>query len=163
MVPPPALSYAARDSEVVTYAWKDKQAIKRDYIDRETRNLSLGRAGEEFVVEYERWCLASGGHQRLADNVEHVSKTKGDGLGFDVLSFDPNGRERLIEVKTTSFGKETPFFITRNEVELSRTHADLFHLHRVFEFRKEPRLFSLKGAVDRHCHLDAITFQGRFS
>ena len=163
VVPAPALSYAARDPKAATYAWKDKQAIKRDYIDRETRNLSLGRAGEEFVVEYERWCLASGGHQRLADNVEHVSKTKGDGLGFDVLSFDPNGRERLIEVKTTSFGKETPFFITRNEVELSRTHADLFHLHRVFEFRKEPRLFSLKGAVDRHCHLDAITFQGRFS
>ena len=163
LVIPPALSRAAHDTKMATYAWKDKQAIKRDYIDREARNVSLGRAGEELIVEYERWRLASSGHQRLADDVEHVSKTKGDGLGFDVLSFDPNGRERLIEVKTTSFGKETPFFITRNEVELSRTHADLFHLYRVFEFRKEPRLFSLKGAVDRHCHLDPVTFQGRFS
>lgn len=159
LVEPPRLSLSAREPE----SPKVRSAVKRDYIDREARNASLGRAGEEFVVHYEKWRLISGGHERLANKVEHIAETQGDGLGFDVLSFDTNGKEKLIEVKTTSFGKETPFFITRNEIDLSRSEADHFHLYRLFDFRKEPHLFSFRGAVDRHCHLDAITFQARFS
>ncbi len=159
LVDPPKLSYSAREPGVP----KIRTAVKRDYIDREARNASLGLAGEEFVVHYEKWRLISGGHERLANKVEHVAKTQGDGLGFDVLSFDTTGKERFIEVKTTSFGKETPFFITRNEVDLSRTEANHFHLYRLFDFRKEPHLFSFRGAVDKHCHLDPITYHARFS
>ena len=159
MVQPPKLTYTAREPHTL----KVRTATKRDYIDREARNASLGQAGEEFVVHYERWRLISGGHERLASKVEHVSKTQGDGLGFDVLSFDTTGKVRLIEVKTTSFGKETPFFITKNEIDLSRSDADHFHLYRLFDFRREPHLFSFRGTVVDHCHLDPITFRARFS
>jgi hypothetical protein len=159
LVESPRLSLSAREPD----APKIRSAVKRDYIDREARNTSLGRAGELFVVHFERWRLISGGHERLATKVEHVAETQGDGLGFDVLSFDTTGKEKLIEVKTTSFGKETPFFITRNEVDLSRSEADHFHLYRLFDFRKEPHLFSFRGPVDKHCHLDPITFQAHFS
>ena len=41
---------------------------------------------------------------RLAARVDRVSETRGDGLGYDVLSFETSGRERLIEVKTTNYG-----------------------------------------------------------
>jgi len=51
----------------------------------------------------------------------------------------------------------------KNEVDLSRSEADHFHLYRLFDFRKEPHLFSFRGAVDNHCHLDPITFHARFS
>ena len=164
LVDPPRLSRTAREPNAPPYISRDKaSAVKRDYLDREARNTSLGQAGEQFVVNFERWRLVSSGNQRLADKVEHVAKTRGDGLGFDVLSYDITGRERLIEVKTTSFGKETPFYITRGEVELSRSEAELFHLYRLFEFRKEPRLFSLRGPVDRHCRLNPITFQACFA
>ena len=163
LVDAPKVSNAVRELSAPSYGWEVKKVLKRDYIGREAQNASLGLAGEEFVVDYERWRLKSAGHKKLADNVEHVSKTRGDGLGFDVRSFDHDGKDRLIEVKTTSFGKETPFYITKFEVEFSRNQSDYFHLYRVFEFRKEPRLFSLKGAVDTHCHLDPITYQGRFS
>ncbi len=159
LVQPPKLSHTAREPNTP----KIRIATKRDYIDREARNASLGLAGEEFAVHYERWRLISKGHDRLANKVEHVSKTQGDGLGFDILSFEITGKERLIEVKTTSFGKETPFFITKNEVQLSRSEADHFHLYRLFDFRKEPHLFTFRGAVDDHCHLDPITYHARFS
>ena len=137
--------------------------MKRDYLEQEARNASLGLAGEEFVVGYERWRLTSIGKDKLADKVEHVAVTQGDGLGFDVLSFDASGGDRFIEVKTTSFGKETPFFITRSEVDLSRSKSDAFYVYRLFEFRKNPQLFSLHGAVDSHCNLDPVTFQAKFS
>lgn len=164
VVEPPKLSLSAREPGPPKPIPRDKITMaKRDYLDREARNMSLGRAGEEFVVNYERWRLISSGEEQLADKVEHVAQTRGDGLGFDVLSYDTTGRERLIEVKTTSFGKETPFFITRNEVQLSRSEAELFYLYRLFDFRKEPRLFSLRGPVDRHCRLDPISFQARFA
>lgn len=163
VVEPPALRREAREERADYQARAARTPVKRDYIEQEARNASLGLAGEEFVVEYERWRLISHGKEKLAERIEHVSATQGDGLGFDILSFDVTGRDRLIEVKTTSFGKETPFFITRTEVNLSRTKSDVFHLYRVFDFRKKPHLFSLHGPVDSHCNLDPVTYQARFS
>lgn len=139
------------------------RAVKRDYLEREAQNQSLGLAGEEFVVQYEHWRLVELGQHRLADRVEHVAQSQGDGLGYDVLSFDSNGRERFIEVKTTSFGRETPFFVSRGELALSKIAESQFHLYRLFEFRKAPRLFDLTGALANHCLLDPISFKASFS
>lgn len=139
------------------------RAIKRDYLEREALNQSLGLAGEEFVVQYEHWRLIELGQHRLADRVEHVSRSQGDGLGYDVLSFDGDGRERFIEVKTTSFGRETPFFVSRGELALSKSAESQFHLYRLFDFRKTPRLFGLAGTLERHCLLNPITYKASFS
>jgi hypothetical protein len=139
------------------------KAVKRDYLEREARNRSLGLAGEEFIVLFEHWRLNELGQPRLADRVEHVSKSKGDGLGYDVLSFESDGKERLIEVKTTTFGRETPFFVSRGELALSRGVKDQFHLYRLFEFRKAPRLFDLPGALDQHCVLDPVSYRASFN
>lgn len=78
------------------------------------------------MVAYERYRLHAVGAKELVDRVEHVSSTKGDGLGYDVLSFDADGKERLIEVKTTAFGREAPFYITKAELGLSRAEPDHF-------------------------------------
>ncbi len=136
--------------------------VKRDYLEREAHNQSLGLAGEQFALGYEHWRLVQAGQQRLADRVEHVSKTKGDGLGYDILSFDANGRERFIEVKTTSFGRETPFFVTNGELNRSNAAKEQFHLYRLFEFRKAPRLFDMQGAIGQHCRLDPVTYRASF-
>lgn len=139
------------------------RAVKRDYLEREARNQSLGLAGEEFVLQFEHWRLVQLGEKKLADRVEHVSKSKGDGLGYDVLSFEGNGEERFIEVKTTTFARETPFFVSRGELALSKMAQSQFHLYRLFEFRKAPRLFDLTGALDQHCVLDPVTYRASFS
>ena len=130
-----------------------------NYLAREAENMSLGIAGERFVVDFEHRRLWSQGARRLADRVEHVAQARGDGLGYDVLSFDADGRERLIEVKTTRFGEYTPFFATRNEVEVSSRERDRFHLYRVFAFAKSPRLFVLPGALQESVTLDPIAFR----
>lgn len=139
------------------------QPVKRDYLQREAANQSLGIAGEEFVLEFERWRLDVMGYPKLASQVEHVSKTRGDGLGYDIRSFESDGKERFIEVKTTSFGKETPFFITQNELKFSSFASQQFYLYRLFEFRKQPRLFDLAGEISNHCLLDPVTYRASFS
>jgi hypothetical protein len=138
------------------------RAVKRDYLEREAQNQSLGLAGEKFAVLFEHWRLVSIGEHKLADKVEHVSLSKGDGLGYDVLSFDAGGKERFIEVKTTTYGRDTPFFVSRRELALSRGANEQFQLYRVFEFRKTPRLFNLTGSLDVHCVLDPVTFRASF-
>ncbi len=132
-----------------------------DFLALEARNASLGKAGEQVVFDSEVARLRHLGKQKLADRVEWVSATRGDGLGFDVLSFEPSGKERFIEVKTTAFGKETPFYVTRTELQFSTGHAREFHLYRLFEFRKSPRMFLLNGRLDQTCILDPEQFIAR--
>ena len=102
------------------------KAVRRDYLEREAQNRSLGLAGEEFIVQFEHWRLNALGEHKLADKVDHVSQSKGDGLGYDVLSFDADGKERFIEVKTTTFGQATPFFVSRGELTYPKVRRSSF-------------------------------------
>jgi hypothetical protein len=135
-----------------------RRALSVNYLEREARNRSLGSAGEEFVVNFERARLIHAGRESLAAKIEHTSRVRGDGDGFDILSFEECGRERLIEVKTTKYGRETPFFVSRNELVVSEARADLYHLYRLFEFRNAPRIFTLNGALSAKCRLAASTY-----
>ena len=65
-----------------------------------------------------------------------------------MASFDANGSARLIEVKTTNGGPETPFYVTANEVRVSAERAADYWLYRVHRFAKEPRIYALRGALD---------------
>lgn len=129
-----------------------------NYLDLESRNRELGAAGEEFVVRYEVARLSVAGAERLASQIEHVSRTRGDGAGFDVLSFEANGRERFIEVKTTAYGPMVPFFVSRNELSASMELADRYFLYRPFKFREDPRLYSKAGALNEAFHLDPVQY-----
>lgn len=136
--------------------------VRRDYFAREAQNRSLGEAGELFALDFERWRLVREGAGQLAEHVEHVSVTEGDGLGYDIRSFEPDGRSRFIEVKTTGFGERTPFFVSSNEALFARQHRDSFRLYRLFDFRSAPRLFELAGPIEQHCLLDAVSFRASF-
>jgi hypothetical protein len=132
--------------------------LTTNYIEREARNRSLGASGERFVLNYERARLVRAGREGLAARIEHTSQVRGDHEGYDILSFDDSGAERLIEVKTTKYGSETPFFVTRNELNTSEQHASRYQVYRLFTFRDCPRLFTLPGAIDATCRLTAATY-----
>ena len=51
------------------------RAAKRDYLEREAQNQSLGLAGEEFIVKFEHWRLIALGQPRLRLSHRH-SKVK---------------------------------------------------------------------------------------
>jgi hypothetical protein len=128
-----------------------------NYIELQARNSALGRAGEELILQFEKQKLMRAGKEELAARVEHVAFTQGDGMGFDILSFEESGDERLIEVKTTTWGRHTPFYVTPNEKRISEKRADRYHLYRLFEFRVTPapwtRRLVLRGPLSRTCLL----------
>ena len=132
--------------------------LTTNYIEREARNRSLGSAGESFILDYERARLIQAGREALAARIEHTSQVRGDYEGYDILSFEESGAERLIEVKTTKYGSETPFFVTRNEVATSEKRAAQYQVYRLFAFREAPRLYTLPGAIGATCRLSPATF-----
>ncbi len=140
---------------------QERAAYRRlpiNYLEREARNSKLGLAGEEFVLNYERARLTKLGKERLAASIEHVSHTRGNAEGYDVLSFEGSGAERCIEVKTTKYGRETPFFVSSNELAVSQLRKQQYHLYRVFAFRETPLLFTLSGVLSSTCLLDPSTY-----
>ncbi|MDX9777079.1 MAG: DUF3883 domain-containing protein [Petrimonas sp.] len=132
-----------------------------DYFAKEARNQFLGLAGEEYVLRFEKARLRAEGKESLASKVEHISITQGDGAGFDILSFEHTGQERLIEVKTTSLGPLVPFFVTRNELETSRREIQHYYLYRVFGFRHQPKLFYKQGSLEQSFKLDPTEYMAR--
>ena len=152
---PPTRSEPARTAQ---QSQVRRRPFSTNYLEREARNRSLGSAGEEFVLNFERARLLIAGREALAGRIEHTSRVRGDGEGFDILSFEESGKERLIEVKTTKYGRETPFFVSSNELAVSDSRADEYHLYRLFGFRLAPRLFTLAGALGSTCRLSASSY-----
>jgi hypothetical protein len=130
-----------------------------NWLEREARNRTLAAAGEQLVLRFEHERLWRMNRRTLAERIEHVSQTRGDGAGFDVLSYETDGRERLIEVKTTRFGAMTPFFASRNEVALSEERSNFYQLYRLYDFRHSPRLYQLPGSLRTTCLLEPVQYQ----
>ncbi|CAN7570105.1 DUF3883 domain-containing protein [Mesorhizobium caraganae] len=132
---------------------------KFDPVERDFRNRQLGRAGEEFVIDLERKRLTAGDRGDLAHKVRWVAMEDGDGAGFDVLSYDLGGREQLIEVKTTNGAAQTPFFLTRNEMAVSKERPEHWHLYRVHLFAQQPRIFTVRPPLESALRLDPETWR----
>jgi hypothetical protein len=132
---------------------------KFDPVERDHRNRALGKAGEAFVMEVERKRLADGGYQELAGKVRWVAAEEGDGAGYDILSFDLRGCERLIEVKTTNGAARTPFFLSRNECEFASERPSEWCLYRVHLFARQPRIFTISPPLAESLHLSAETWR----
>lgn len=138
------------------YKRPDRRYLGRrvDYSARERLNLALGESGECFALEFERYRLTQSGRPDLAEEVKWSSREEGDGLGYDIRSFDPDYEKELyVEVKTTNSGKYQPFLISENERAFSADRASSYYLYRIYEFRNQPRIFILPGAVEQHAQL----------
>jgi hypothetical protein len=132
--------------------------LPTNYLERESRNRSLGAAGELFVLNFERARLIHAGMESLAGRIEHTAVVRGDQEGYDILSFEANGAERLIEVKTTKYGIATPFFVSRNELSVSEQFAPNYQVYRLFGFQRAPRMFTLPGPISSTCAISATSY-----
>jgi hypothetical protein len=131
-----------------------------DFVRRDAENRKLGRLGEQWTIEFEKKRLTDAERRPdLAQRIEWISDERGDGAGYDILSFNRDESVRLIEVKTTGLGKEFPFMVTANEVRTSDREHERYHLYRLFDFAKSPRVYVLEGSLRARCRLEPTQYR----
>lgn len=132
-----------------------------DYPALQKQNAIIGFLGEQIVLDTEKNRLKD--YPDLAKKVEHISQTRGDGLGYDILSFDTYGNPIYIEVKTTTQGKKTPFYISDNELKFASQHPDNYFLYRIYNFSElvdtnDIEFFKLTGHEMENVELKPVSF-----
>ncbi len=123
-----------------------------DFIRKNTEDKSLGDAGEELVKNYEMSILKQKGLTELSKQVS----IRKDGEGYDILSFNENGKEKFIEVKTTKGNEKTPFHLSINEKIFSEQNIENYVIYRLYNYDDE------KNTADFYeiCNLeDELLFQ----
>lgn len=146
----------------------DPPALRRlvrkfDPAETDARNRELGRLGEQRVLASEKARLAALGRDDLAQEVRWIAEEEGDGAGYDILSFSPDGAKRLLEVKTTTGHQRTPFFLTANEKRVSEARAAEYRIFRVYDFLRQPRAFEIAPPLEQHVVLSPTSYRAAFS
>jgi len=72
------------------------------------------------------------------------------------------GSERLLEIKTTNGAAQTPFFISRNELEMSEQRPDDYCIYRVHTFAQTPRIFTISPPLDNVLFLQPDSYRASF-
>jgi hypothetical protein len=134
-----------------------------DYGLLQEENRRRGAQGEKLVADYERAWLHQHGLHDLASRVQWTAHDSGDGVGYDVLSFDLDGQKRYIEVKTTARAAETPFYITPAELGFAQRHIGSYALYRVYDVLGQPRFFGLEGDITDVLALTPATYSARIA
>lgn len=126
-----------------------------NFIQNNIENKRIGDLGELWVLEREKSTLNHLSNSILEKKIKHTSKEVGDGTGYDIESIDKEGNPIFIEVKTTKGGKNTPFYITRNELEKSIIEKDRYYLYRLYNFNVDSNtadLLIIKGELTNLCN-----------
>lgn len=122
----------------------NKVRAKEDinYSEQQAISQKIGDRGEELVLRNEiektkEWGLPN----ETLSKVRRVS-LESDDYGFDILSFDQEGNERYLEVKTTKTnGKNFSFILTRNEFETAKYYGKMYSFVIVFDILSNPRIW----------------------
>lgn len=114
-----------------------------DYIENHQKLMEIGQLAEEIVLESEIEFLKSD-YPELADNVRLVSNNPA--LGFDILSYETDGKQKQIEVKAISVTRNSKsFIITRNEFSKSKTYSN-YYVYCVTEIHSgNPKILRIKN------------------
>lgn len=122
-----------------------------DYVNEASEQSSLGRWGEYYVVSVENERLKELGKDCIHKSIE----IGGDGYGYDILSYNDDGSERYIEVKTTKGDFDTPFYLSARELEFSKQHNDNYYLYRVYDYsikNKTGKIAIIKGSMEDYAN-----------
>ena len=108
--------------------------------ERLRREKELGLKAEEYVMNYERNKLSKYGLELEPVQISLIDVS----AGFDVLSYDQDGNDKYIEVK--SCGDDYRFFISANEVNFSKVYRERYWLY-LFN-RNKTRIKEIRNPYD---------------
>lgn len=135
---------------------------KYDYESDNQRKAAIGDRGEKIVFDLEVKRLKDQGLERLARKVKRLS-LESDSYGFDILSYENNGEERLIEVKATmSRVGLANFYLTKNELKVAKENSN-FYIYIVFDLSNQtPKVWPIKNPfnpMNSSIEIEPIAYQ----
>ena len=134
-------------------------AKKIDFAKVQKSKNKTGKLGELIVLDL----LTEEAKLKGLKKPEHVSLTRGDGLGYDILAYDSVGDEIHVEVKTSKGKYADGFDISSNEVAASQVKDSVYKIYRVYALNtktKECKLQVYEGPIaDESCKLVPTQFK----
>lgn len=114
-----------------------------DYLENLRKQMEIGDLAEKIVLKSEIEFLETD-FPELAKQVRLVSNNPK--LGFDILSFETDGKQKQIEVKAISENKSRKsFIISRNEFSKSKIYSN-YYVYCVSEiYSEKPKILRLKN------------------
>lgn len=109
-----------------------------DYEKINRNKKDIGDRGEKAVLQYEKNNLTKLGYFELAEKVELAEN---DALGYDIISYDLEGNEKHIEVKTNSNSnsKLMTFYLTENELETMYNDPS-YNIYYLYNIKDKPKV-----------------------
>ncbi len=122
-----------------------------------------GRIAEELVRDAEVAALQAAGRDDLAKRVQ--IKSQDMALGYDILSFAPDGSEKHIEVKGTKTPDGHVFYLTANELLRSQETPSYFLYIVTGVGTPQPRIHYVTGPDFRseHFALEPLSYRVRYA
>ena len=149
------------EKQIVPVAPEKTYHIARK-IDWDKVNLQrglTGSQGEKIAMAIERDYLIQIGYSELADKVKNVSKEIGDGLGYDILSYFPDGREKYIEVKSSTKASGQSFHLSSNELSFLQENLNNAVVYRIFSVNDDDATYNFFSSDDKDSSLQILTVE----
>lgn len=110
-----------------------------DFDELQQVRKELGKISEDFALDWEKNRLRGLGREDLANKIK--DKTKKPANGYDFLSFEADGSNRQIEVKSLGISKGLGkggyrFFLSENEKKVSLNNSESYYFYMV-QFGKD--------------------------
>ena len=142
------------------------KTTKIDYINKARKDAEIGLLGEELVINYEKERLINLDLNEYAEKIRWISK-ESDSYGYDIESFDVDENGKVypikIEVKTTASKADTEFFVTKNELEVSKEYKKSYFIYRVYDAKGlYPKFYRAAGCISDNFILDPVTYMARY-
>lgn len=139
---------------------------KTDWIKKAKDDAITGNIGEKLILEYEFDRLTKLGLIEEAEKVKSVAIIS-DAYGYDIVSYDQDNEgnifELYIEVKTTVSSRDNDFFVSQNEINVSKKHEQNYALYRVYDANNiSPKFYIAKGPIEENFFLDPVSYRATY-
>jgi len=139
------------DYEIPEYEPTIKEAKEKVYSPKKSKNNKkniiptkpskrVGRAGEEHVYNFEYKKLMDKGREDLAKQIVKQYEDLSFFPGYDIKSFNEDGEEIYIEVKSTVSKGKDYFEISDNEVLAAKSLKDSYFIYQVTDALANPKI-----------------------
>lgn len=137
---------------------------KTDYLEQAKDNYQTGLKGEQIALEIERIRLIDLGLD--PDLYIKWCSIESDNYGYDIESVDfiqGELKKVFIEVKSTKDIMDTTFYVSKNELSVSREKDKQYRVFRIFDITSvNPKYYYVDGYFEENFFIDPYTYTAKY-